>query len=87
MVTALKQIVTVQPGGRVELTSAELKPGAQAEVIVLVDQQAKPEAPNLMGLGARNPFAILLNVPKGGCFKSAAEIDAFIRSERDAWDC
>jgi len=36
--TAIKQTVTIQPGGRVEVISDELPEGRQAEVIILVDQ-------------------------------------------------
>lgn len=38
MVAAIKQRVTVQPGGIVEVRSPELRPGARAEVIVLIEQ-------------------------------------------------
>lgn len=37
MVAAIRQTVTVQPDGRIEIRSPELRPGAQADVIVLVD--------------------------------------------------
>jgi hypothetical protein len=37
MVRAIRQSVIVKPGGLVELRSDELRPGATAEVIVLVD--------------------------------------------------
>jgi hypothetical protein len=37
MVAAIRQRVTVQPGGVVEVRSAELRPGTSAEVIVLVE--------------------------------------------------
>ena len=36
--TAIKQTVTIQPGGRVEVISDELPEGRQAEVIILVNQ-------------------------------------------------
>lgn len=38
MVAAIKQQVTVLPGGVIEVRSPELTPGARAEVIVLVEQ-------------------------------------------------
>jgi hypothetical protein len=45
MVRVLKERVTIQPGGLVEVRSADLTPGLEAEVIVLVDQpSAVPEA-------------------------------------------
>lgn len=37
MVAAIKQHVTVQPGGVIEIRSPELKAGTAAEVIVLVE--------------------------------------------------
>jgi len=37
-VTAIKQTVTIQPGGRIEVVSGELPEGGQAEVIILVDE-------------------------------------------------
>ena len=36
--TAIKQTVTIQPGGRIEVVSGELPEGRQAEVIILVEQ-------------------------------------------------
>jgi len=47
MPTAIKQIVTVQPGGVVEVRSPELREGDQAEVTVVVRQPAgeAPPAP------------------------------------------
>lgn len=38
MAVTIKQRVTVQPGGVVEVRSPELTPGARAEVTVLVEQ-------------------------------------------------
>lgn len=38
MAVTIKQRVTVQPGGAVEVRSPELTPGAHAEVTVLVEQ-------------------------------------------------
>lgn len=42
MVAAIRQQVTVQPGGVVEVRSPELPPGARAEVIVLLTNQPRP---------------------------------------------
>ncbi|MEW6777843.1 MAG: hypothetical protein AB1405_16210 [Bdellovibrionota bacterium] len=39
---ALKQIVTVQPGGRIEVRSPDLTPGTRAEVTIV--PEAAPEA-------------------------------------------
>jgi hypothetical protein len=47
MVAAIRQHVTVQPGGVVEIRSPELPAGARAEVIVLLERTAaaQPSAP------------------------------------------
>jgi hypothetical protein len=42
MITAFRHKVTVRPDGRIEIDAPELKPGAKAEVIVLVETR-KPK--------------------------------------------
>ena len=44
MVAALRQQVTVKPGGLIEIRSPELEPGSRAEVIVLLAGKS-PAAP------------------------------------------
>ena len=75
IVTAIRQRVTVQPGGTIEVQSDELQPGAMAEVIVLVEAKIAPNPTLSSFIGAGK-----------GCYSSVEEVDAFIRSERDAWD-
>jgi hypothetical protein len=80
MVAAIKQTVTVGPGGVVQVSSPELRVGARAEVIVLVEssEETSAQAPE-PGLSSF--------IGKGkGLFKSVEEVDEFIRSERDQWD-
>ena len=36
--TAIKQTVTIQPGGRIEVVSEELPEGRHAEFVILVDE-------------------------------------------------
>ncbi len=53
MVAAIKQIVTVQAGGRIEIRSSQLEAGTQAEVIVLVDEtQLEPASQRVEVLDA-----------------------------------
>jgi hypothetical protein len=73
---AIQQETTVQPGGIIHIHSSELPEGARAQVIVLVDQQSRLAFPTMRSL---------LGAAKGS-FKSAAEVDAFISAERDAWE-
>lgn len=73
MVRAIKQSVTIQPGGRIELTSGELPEGKRAEVIVLIDSSAPPPSyTKFFGSGK-------------GVFTTPEDTDAHIRQERDAW--
>ena len=44
MITAYRKKVTVRPDGRIEIFEPVLKPGTQAEVIVLVETQPEDEA-------------------------------------------
>lgn len=44
MTLAIRQTVTIQPGGRIEIRSPQLAPGMQAEVIVLVEPVADVNA-------------------------------------------
>ena len=77
MATTIKRSVTVQPGGRIEISSPELTPGARAEVTVLVeDGQART---------ARRPLASYVRACKGS-FATADEVDQSLRRERDAWE-
>jgi hypothetical protein len=75
MITAVRQRVTVQPGGVVEVRSPELRAGTEAEVIVLVSESspAQPTWASFIGSGR-------------GTFKSADEIDAYVSDIRDWGD-
>ena len=77
MATTIRRSVTVQPGGRIELSSPELTPAARAEVTVLVED-GKARTPR------RRPLASYVGVCKGS-FATADEVDEFLRRERDAW--
>lgn len=74
MVNAYRQFVTIQKGGRVEITSDQLPVGQRAEVIVLVS----PEAPG-------KSYLALFGSGRG-TFTSVEAADAFIRRERDSWE-
>lgn len=74
--TAIKQTVTIGPGGRVEVVSAELPEGRQAEVIVLVSPERGPSSRRLSDfLGAGR-----------GLYSDVDDADRSIRRERDAWE-
>lgn len=75
MLQAIRQQVIIQPGGRIEIHSPELKPGQQAEVIVMIKGPIDKQLllSSLIGKGK-------------GAFNSPEEADEFLRKERDAWE-
>jgi len=81
MVAAIKQTVTVLPGGRIEVRSPQLRPGTQAEVIVLVDDGVSDGAP------AKPPMQALEDLQRGMRLdaRQAQESIAQTRSERAAF--
>lgn len=74
MVAALKQVVTVQPGGVIQIRSDQLQEGSQAEVIVLVQEPARTSW--------TRPLTSFIGSGKGA-FKSIEEVDAYIKEIRD----
>jgi hypothetical protein len=80
MAAAIKQTVTVGPGGLVQFRSPQLQAGTQAEVIVLV-----PSTDQTDPTSAQQSLASFVGAGKGG-FATVEEADKFIRSERDEWD-
>ena len=77
MTQAIREHVKIEEEGRIgiEIRNPALSAGTMAEVIVLVEQPAVEERPLLSFLGRGK-----------GCFTDAAEVDAFLRSERESWD-
>ena len=75
MTRAIREHIKVEQEGVIEIRHPDLSVGMTADVVVLVKQPASEERSLVSFLG------------KGkGCFANAAEIDAFLRAERDAWD-
>lgn len=75
MIDAIRQQVTVQPGGVIELQSPDLPVGARVEVIVLVDSPFKSKRSLRRMLGTASQS-----------FANVREVDTFIRQERDNWE-
>ena len=75
MIHAIRQHVTVQPDGLIQIHVPEFKAGTIAEVIILESSEH---------VGKR---AIASFIGKGqGCFATVQEADAFIRNERLSWE-
>ncbi|HEX4959210.1 MAG TPA: hypothetical protein VF173_00125 [Thermoanaerobaculia bacterium] len=75
MIQVIRERVIVEREGVIEVRHPELATGTQAEIIVLIEQPAA-EMP---------PLASFVGKGKG-CFANAAEVDAFLRGERDDWE-
>ena len=75
MIQAVKQRVTVQADGLIQIHVPEFKPGTIAEVIVLdsSEETKKTSLTSFIGKGK-------------GSFATAQEADAFIRKERNSWE-
>ncbi len=78
MQAALRLTAQVQPGGKIEIIDAQLPVGVPVEVIVLL-----PHAP---AMPRRSLLAVLADAPGHLAFQTAEEVDAYLRSERDAWE-
>lgn len=76
MLQAIKEQVTVKKGGLIELSlHPELPVGTQAEVFIVLKEIKK------------KPVSLISFIGKGkGCFKTAEEVDNYIRKERDSWE-
>jgi hypothetical protein len=78
MQSALRIKTTILAGGKIEISDPQLQSGDTVEVIVLL-----PEAQNIT---KRSALDILAEAPGRRLFKTAEEVDAYIREERDSWD-
>ncbi len=68
---------TVLPGHRIEIESPELPEGAAATVLIVLNGQEGPKRPFWEVVGA---------YPGGELFRTAEEVDAYLREERDSWE-
>lgn len=78
MATAMYIKTIVLPGGKIEVSMPELVEGQHATVFVVVDEDTTPPKRTLSD--------ILRDYPGGQVFKTAEEVDAYIRAERDSWE-
>ena len=67
----------VLPGGRIEISSPELIPGQKVTVWIALEPAPAEK---------RALSEILGDYPGGRLFKTAEEVDAYIREERDSWE-
>ena len=77
MQTAIRLTTHVLPGGRVEVSDAQLLPGTPVDVFVVpqVDEASRPTIVDVLAMS-----------PGHLAFQTAEEVDAYVREERDAWE-
>jgi hypothetical protein len=68
---------TVLPGGRIEISSPTLIPGQKAKVLVMIEGDQSPK---------RSAIDILAEAKGHRLFKTAQEVEAYLREERDSWE-
>lgn len=69
---------TVLPGNRIEITVPELKEGDQVDVFLVV--------PGATSLPQRSALEIIESLGGQRLFQSPAEVDTYLKEERDSWD-
>ena len=78
MEAVLRLTTRVQPGGRIEVTDAQLPAGNLVDLLVLFPQPSDSSR--------RSVVDILAEAPGHLAFQSAVEVESYIREERDAWE-
>lgn len=78
MQSALRMTTLVQPGGKIEVTDAQLPAGQSVDVIVLFPLSEETIR--------RSVVDVLAEAPGHLAFQDAEEVDAYLREERDAWE-
>jgi hypothetical protein len=77
MSPALQVKTTILPGHRIEICAPELPEGQSATVFIVLNEGEMPKRPLSEVLGG---------YPGGQLFKSAEEVDAYLRAERASWE-
>jgi hypothetical protein len=77
MTMPLQLQTTILPGHRIEIQAPELPEARTATVVVFVDDSPLPK---------RRLRDILADYPGGQLFRSAEELDDYLRAERESWD-
>ena len=67
---------TVLPGGRIEIVDEDLPVGESVDVVV----RHAPESPR------RSAVDILAEAPGQRVFKTADEVESYLKAERESWD-
>ena len=94
MVRELHVRAKVQPGGKIEIESPELTEGEDVDVTIApASEEPTPKKRSIADIMAEAPentrpsaWQIISQAPGHLLFKSAEEVDEYIREERASWD-
>ena len=78
----------VRPDGTIEIATPELQVGQHVSITIEPDPPSTSLQPQ--GYNAepkRHAIDILSEMPGLRVFKTAEEVDAYLREERESWDC
>jgi hypothetical protein len=76
MQKAIHITTTVLPGGRIEIVDKRLPVGESVNVVVLRSTRAEQ----------RSALDILKEAPGQRLFKTAEEVESYLKNERTSWD-
>ena len=82
MQTALRTTTKVLAGGKVEIVAPQLVMNELVEIIIVFPSPQE----SLAATTKKSALEILLEAPGHRLFRTAAEVDAYLAEERDAWD-
>jgi hypothetical protein len=71
-------VIFYLPGGKIEISTPELIPGRRATVVVTIEDSEPIEQPHVIDM--------LKTLSGHQLYRSAEEVDAYIREEGDAWE-
>ncbi|HEX2349342.1 MAG TPA: hypothetical protein VHI51_13005 [Ktedonobacterales bacterium] len=82
MSTVIHREAVVGPDGKIEISAPELQPGQRVSVTI------EPEADDASASSTAEPslYDLVKDLPGGRLFKTADEVDEYLRQERDSWD-
>jgi hypothetical protein len=78
MSTAIHLKTTILPGGKIELVDPQLPAGQSVDVFVVF--------PDSDATGRPSAVEILAQAPGHRLFHTADDVEAYLHSERDAWE-
>ena len=80
--TSIQTFAVVGPDGALDLHVPNLPPGERVSVTIESDQGQAAHSP----AGAIHIIDLITNLPGHRLFKTADEVDEYLRQESDLWD-